>query len=608
MSMSEVTTKRRVATPLLRLPVRQKASELSAHDQMVHDYLAQLGTSRALAVWLIYSSGDHADLLQLSVDFQGIEYGRGIDHARRDYAATKLLSCADYLNLDIDREAVALKSGALAESLNAKTNQFLRDLRAGRIIDHGFNTVLHRAAQKIAKVLGPLSTALHSMVDGGWTTGRSTAVTSKCRSSPEKYEARLDVTGAALRYGVPLVGSSAVWSQSALRADAPCCVLPRAFTIVDHNVAMTVPKNAKTDRLICYEPHVNIRLQRSVGTFIRTMLLRRANIDLSNQQVNQHHAWWGSKFGWFATLDLSMASDTLCFELVRDLLPSDWFEFLNDLRARRTLWPDGHISLNEKFSSMGNGFTFELETLVFWAIASTVSSTGWATAYGDDIVVFQDDFHPVVAALSKAGFKINEEKSFSTGSFRESCGGDYYRGVDVTPVYLDHAVDTVEPWILFHNKVRAYARRDTQPHVSWSRLMRRWRKTIEPFDPKSQRARRDLIVPLGPHDHGDGHFHVNFEEALPPRHPHGWQGWEFDSIVKIFTDRLTSDRLDDGSVFYTRLSSKVARENPSSLLAAALGPKRPFSVYTLLKEQNEYLHVKRSRQFCFAEWPDVTYW
>jgi len=54
--------------------------------------------------------------------------------------------------------------------------------------------------------------------------------------------------------------------------------------------------------------------------------------------------------------------------------------------------------------------------------------------YGDDIIVPVDTLVHVIRYLEAFGLKVNTDKTFGTGKFRESCGGDYYDGVDVTPV------------------------------------------------------------------------------------------------------------------------------------------------------------------------------
>jgi len=104
---------------------------------------------------------------------------------------------------------------------------------------------------------------------------------------------------------------------------------------------------------------------------------------------------------------------------------------------------------------MGNGFTFELETLIFAALMSVLlMKNGRSGNLGEDVFVFGDDIlipddlaREAEAVLSYCGFSLNREKSFSGSiGFRESCGGDFYEGADVRPFYLKELRD--DPWQL----------------------------------------------------------------------------------------------------------------------------------------------------------------
>lgn len=73
------------------------------------------------------------------------------------------------------------------------------------------------------------------------------------------------------------------------------------------------------------------------------------------------------------------------------------------------------------------------------------------TVYGDDVtidVTFLEEFYQVCA---ECGFKINHTKTFTTGDFRESCGGEFLRGVDVTPLRIPrkYSADALM-WYDFH--------------------------------------------------------------------------------------------------------------------------------------------------------------
>ena len=207
-----------------------------------------------------------------------------------------------------------------------------------------------------------------------------------------------------------------------------------SFKTVHSNRVVTVPKNWKTERTIACEPEGNLALQLALDGYIKRRLRAKLGIDLSDQSRNQELAREASVSDEYSTLDLSMASDTLAFNTVVMLLPFDWWSFAADVRSPLG---DGFGKTFKyaKFSSMGNGATFTLETLIFGSIVKACTNKPFAV-YGDDIVVSTDAVEMVLHLLDLFGFKVNKDKSFTSGPFRESCGKDWYLGVDVTPFYL----------------------------------------------------------------------------------------------------------------------------------------------------------------------------
>jgi hypothetical protein len=215
-----------------------------------------------------------------------------------------------------------------------------------------------------------------------------------------------------------------------------------------YNKVTFVPKTAKTHRAIAVEPLLNGFLQKGVDKVMRNKL-DRVNIDLSDQSRNQRMAREGSSDDTedsFVTIDLSQASDSISINLVKDLLPTEWFELLNSIRSDSYML-DGKIYSYHKFCSMGNGFCFPLETLVFVAccIASDCGKPGTDfSVYGDDIIVRRKHAQRVLELLKVLGFTANTKKTFLEGPFRESCGADWYKGVDVRPYVLDYKLDSLE--------------------------------------------------------------------------------------------------------------------------------------------------------------------
>lgn len=224
--------------------------------------------------------------------------------------------------------------------------------------------------------------------------------------------------------------------------------------VVSHNKVSFVPKTAKTSRSIAVEPLGNLYLQKSVDSFLKRRLLA-VGIDLQDQSRNATLAYEGSMSNELATLDLSAASDTIALQVAKRLLPPAWFCLLDSIRSPSYRLNKSEDVRYEKLASMGNGFCFPVETLIFWAIATSACELRGparaVSAYGDDIIVPSKHASAVCDALKFCGFVINSEKSFVTGPFRESCGADWYEGQDVRPVYLDYPLDEGSALRIFHN-------------------------------------------------------------------------------------------------------------------------------------------------------------
>lgn len=231
--------------------------------------------------------------------------------------------------------------------------------------------------------------------------------------------------------------------------------------LVEGSRSSFVPKTSKTSRMISVEPALNMYFQLGLGEIITKRLKRYFGIDLYSQPgINRYLAYVGSAvdatFGdGFATIDLSSASDSLSLGLVGRFVPADWASALLSLRSHTTKVKLGESEFNEDLhmlSTMGNGFTFPMQTAVFASIASASISMfdslrshprgyGWMrpgmfSVFGDDIIVPSKAYEMTLHLLKILGFRPNLEKCFGSGTFRESCGHDYYRGFNVRPVFL----------------------------------------------------------------------------------------------------------------------------------------------------------------------------
>jgi len=136
-----------------------------------------------------------------------------------------------------------------------------------------------------------------------------------------------------------------------------------------------VPKNDKISRCICTEPSLNTYFQLGFGMHLERRLAERYGISLADQQFkNRDLARLGSITGGLVTLDLSSASDSISLSMLRDVLPADFVRWLECYRCKETEVPGvGTVPLY-MVSSMGNGYTFPLQTCIFAAVVTACAS------------------------------------------------------------------------------------------------------------------------------------------------------------------------------------------------------------------------------------------
>lgn len=380
----------------------------------------------------------------------------------RDYLVYSWPSKAKCNLEGLDLKAKALDSFYADESFNAITSKRIRNGVSG-----GFSprveALIHGVRRKIDAVLGPF--CLREVLEGCRFGNGASATLSRRRG---RYDQKLttlplSVSPAALPLAKLCIEADPAWLRALLGPDyepGTFASLSRAcFCETNYNVFDTVPKSLKTDRTIAKEPTLNGFLQQGVHMVLRRRL-KRAGVDLSDQTLNQEAAALAQSLDW-STLDLKSASNSVTTALVELLLPEPWFSYLDLLRSRYTMLPDGTRHRNVMFSSMGNAFTFELESLIFWAISSTVcGSSNQVFVYGDDIVVPTGKADDVVEALEAFGFRVNTDKSFIGGRFFESCGKHFFDGTDVTPCYQKSVPrETLIETVRSHNRLIRWALR-----------------------------------------------------------------------------------------------------------------------------------------------------
>lgn len=355
----------------------------------------------------------------------------------------------------------------------------------------------------------------------GFGPGASTRLRRTEGDSVYKYSDFAESTPNTLSLAVAAISCNPIWKQM-----YPLGVEDH-IPVVWGNRVTTVAKNYKTDRTIAIEPCMNMYVQKGLGAVIRRKL-KRVGVDLDDQTLNQVAASDLSN----ATIDFSMASDTVASGLVAFLLPPAWVDLIGLMRSEIGVLPDGTLHRYSKVSSMGNGFTFELESLIFWALARAVvpkDSHSRVRVYGDDVIVPRECAVPFLSLCEYAGFKPNMKKSYWEGPFRESCGKHFHNGHEITPFYIKEPVKTLSDLFLVHNQL-------------W-----RWKKRIEHLLTRRETDGIDAILrslrnlapaqwrkPQLPDGYGDDAFIGSFAACAPNTHPGGWEYF----VVKVLASTV----------------------------------------------------------------------
>lgn len=471
-----------------------------------------LDTPRALTCHMLLEAGEYAQLVNLRCDplhYCDRCFGSSLDGRAfaDDYQATELLAkWPNFVHKDLDPVGACLLADDAAENACRASNRRLRRARAHpEVGETAYLHLISRMQADIAYVLGGFD---------------PTRWEESCRFGPgksmdqhglldyEKLVARPSCTADFLPFGVQLISGCPRWLD-ALGGHAPdpfsgecqeledgvwsfeVCVSPG-----DKNTM--VPKNAKTHRGIRPQPGLNVYAQLGLGSMIRERL-REFGLDLDDQAPNQRLAKLGSDpRSTLVTIDLKGASGHICKELVSMLLEDSprWLHAMNLCRTYDYLPHKESGSTDwrvlQSYSAMGNGFTFELETLIFWAairaVRRAIKDTQQYRVYGDDIICSRQVAVVLIPFLEFLGFPTNVSKTYLTGPFRESCGADYWLGTNVRPIHFSISTEEIEDankngtsilrWLQTCNAIRRLARRRNHGFGCDRRLLACWRTAI----------------------------------------------------------------------------------------------------------------------------------
>lgn len=351
--------------------------------------------------------------------------------------------------------------------------------------------------------------------------------------------------------------------------------------IVEGNKLAFVPKTRDISRVTCTEPSLNMFYQLGLGAILSRRLSTVFKIEETQPYWNRQLARQGSRNGRLATIDLSSASDSISLRMLRAILPSDFMSWLEMLRSPQCRLPDGTDIELHMVSTMGNGYTFQLETMLFACVVAAVyrqmgiplicrGYVDWNpkvlesgtprrvdsnfAVWGDDIICDSRAAARVCRLLSLLGFEVNADKSFidPNDPFRESCGYDYLRGEDVRGVYVK-TLKTVHSRFALINRLNRWS---SSQGIPLRRTVRALLDTVPFFPvPRSDNDDAGVKVPLS----------YLRQRRLIRTDANG------SVIYHRFVPRTPSVRVEEETFKYPRSVRRKKLWNPSGLHIAFLG-------------------------------------
>lgn len=417
-------------------------------SELARKFFARVGCEAHLDTLVAERRFD--ELLKLDPPFSnGAEFYRGVA------SGLGMLKKLPSLPLPTDAKRQALEKFLSGESKCRETNLIFNLWKRGEFQFYpAVESILHATQRKIQRIVGSVPDV--SDVRFRFSPGGASTSTKKKDSEIRNLIANVDHCSEELASD-PLLGEvlRTVPHLSSFLAERDSCT--DSFLMSIHRSRLDfVPKDARTDRIITVEPDMNKFVQNGYGDVLR-LRAKRAGIDLTDQSRNQELARIGSITNGVATVDLTNASGLLSLGLIEHTWPPEWFELLMSIRSGYTTYGTFTFHM-AAYAGMGNGTTFPVESITFYCLATAVVEylgiVGPVSVYGDDIIVPSSAYSLLEHVFHSLGLVINQEKSFSDGPFRESCGCDWYLGISVRPAYLRGNVSFRRLYLLHNHYYR----------------------------------------------------------------------------------------------------------------------------------------------------------
>jgi hypothetical protein len=536
----------------------------------VSSLLSDLGGPLTRELSALIREGKYVELVNYQFDYRTDTTVRDFVLARQVHA---LLQKQEWMDLGIDTKAVAMRKFDEMEVRCSATNRRLDSNQ----LSAGTWRALHEARKVTKRILGQVPSLSNLKFSFG------PGATTNVKAAEANPRVKLTASLACSRESFPVVGDLLAqvpqWVLHHSRQrdaeldfyrsnpiEGPYCY-PCDVDVAIHPGKLTfVPKDARSMRSIIVEPVLNGFCQQGIGRYLKDRLLRCVGVDLTDQTRNQELARKGSVDGSYATIDLSSASDTISLSVVEKLLPQEWFDFLLSWTTGEIGTLDGPRRL-EKFSSMGNVFTFELESLIFYSLAKACTvlcdSQSDVSVFGDDIIIGAECSQYLIETLVDLGFLVNNEKSFLSGPFRESCGADWLNGNSIRPFYWKRPLNELTLYT-FHN----FLVRNGEHELA--NLVHSW---TEPS-----------LRLYGPDGYGDGHLIGSFSLRLGRKYKRrGWEGGFFESYSlrpRRLKKRYAGDWVYPSYSVYTRSGERDPTD--PDIVRGSNGYAK-ISIYTLAR-------------------------